>query len=81
MGFWIEIRCDVFSDKNGTRYERCLSADNEGPQGMAGDSLRSVTEMTRYLVAQAKRQGWKKGASGWVCPFCVSIRNTNERQG
>jgi hypothetical protein len=75
MGTWIEIRCEVRTTEvegHGLDIgQRCLSADNAGPMGMADDSRTAQLQVIQELESDARDSGWVKRRSGWVCPFCV----------
>ena len=74
MGTWIELRCESSRTTDGIFREGCFSFRNEGPMGMADDTLSSVTRALRYLDKRARMQGWVKLRSGWWCPHCAKLR-------
>lgn len=82
MGVWIELRCenrdsaDVTGTWNGTRYERCLSHDNDGPMGEASETNAKVVRLLSNLGKEALASGWKKTRAGWICPYCVQAMKT-----
>jgi hypothetical protein len=74
MGTWVELRCEERSDEVegvGNIGERCFTADNAGPMGMADDNRADLLELMRSLEQDARDGGWLKKRAGWVCPFCV----------
>jgi len=75
MGTWIEFRCEERSDEvegHGLSIgERCYTADNTGPMGMADDTRADLLALVRSLEEDARSLGWVKKRVGWVCPFCV----------
>lgn len=75
MGTWVELRCEVRSEEvEGYSLDvgtQCLSTVNAGPMGMASDTRESLLQLIQGLEAEARKDGWLKKRSGWVCPFCI----------
>jgi len=50
----------------------CLSNDIDADEvfSVSGNNLESLKGAYKYLVNSAKREGWIKHKSNWVCPNC-----------
>ena len=76
MSIWVEIRCDVRSDKSfwkNNELERCWNDDNATPMNMADNTQKSVNSLIKSLNKIAIKAGWVKINSEWQCPFCRKI--------
>lgn len=72
MGIWIEFRCDNAGAASAYGVAgQCLSHNNEGPSAMSGHTQAALLETMRKLEKTAKKTGWKKTRTGWLCPFCA----------
>lgn len=72
----MEIRCEAMLEHvpgpRGTkRPNHCWSQVNTGPMGYARDTHVGVLKVLRALEREARKTGWVKLKSGWVCPVCA----------
>lgn len=74
MGTWIEIRCEKGYTPSGyLESQKCHSAINHGPMGMARDDQQSILDLVRRLTRRAIDSGWVRKRCGWVCPHCAPL--------
>jgi hypothetical protein len=81
MAVWMEFRCEGRCDPGaaGSGWGeaaafRCQSSGNNGPMGMAHDTVESVRRVLRELGEEARKDGWKRLTEGWTCPQCIARR-------
>lgn len=72
MSIWIEIRCSENLEPT-SYFDKCWGYTNDGPSGMATDTLEAARKQVQDLFKKAKRLGWKRIKGDWVCPHCVKI--------
>lgn len=67
MGYWIELHCDA--QKDGCESH---SADNYGE--LVGSTVQNIIGIKRVMEATAKRFGWRRTKTGWICPKCSKTK-------
>lgn len=78
MAYWVEVHCNILSSgpenwshKNIDPF--CATNGNNNPA--AGG--QSVQKAARHAEAEARRKGWVKRGTEWICPNCR--RELNEQ--
>lgn len=78
MGYWIEVHCDVRSERlppgDNSGEPPCWSQNDRQPGAMSSASDRGAREAERL----ARERGWKRKwidrgdtrRLGWICPHC-----------
>lgn len=71
MAYWVEVHCNITSEGPANWSEThldpfCATNRNDNPASGGPNAQRAA----RFAEAEARRRGWVKRGTEWICPNC-----------
>lgn len=74
MGVLLTLVCEGPANIAVVRSKACHGPDGKAPHVVAGDLSGDLPRAYGALANKGRGVGWKRSATGWTCPACLSIK-------